>query len=1797
MERKKRQDSGLRRIFERSLQDLKTDVHNELDSSANLDSSPPKNQSSPKQSNSTNQAADTSSGPSQEKCTTPDKDKLIQTSLDDLNPSPQTVKDKGACVDLGEDLKVVDGLKESIVDPKKFVDCKNKIEIKNDLTKRTEKENVNIKARSDKPLGKTVPQKCEKKENDKNEDRERRSSPKSNQQELKSRLSQETSGREAVNSRRHLSSKETGSKSKRKESEKRSASNRDKDRRKERRRSRDNKKRLERFSEEKEDLKSTKVVEVPGLSDPKCGNFKGRNERKGFGTPASIGEDWMPELLNIPLLDSTKIILEQETLPGGHQNNELSKGDQIQIGKTESNEDLHKTVSISVKTNNRKLEENEVSNDLTGTYRNDSDSANHVEELWECQDIAVHFREIYPDKIKKIDVKISDISLATIDEESQSSLKELCEDKNSQVSHIHEMKTSLCDDDGMEKVENELMNDQNDDFAINRGELSGTQSEERVPPNHCSENKNEIDSVSVDECVVNHGARNTSYPDCCKEKAPDKCDEKLIEDNFVEESILAAGDCVSVRAKPNSSDLLEDWGSDDTMAQSDAYHLLLKDKIVALESRMSTIQSFGPRGQMRGSRSRGKHRRSNSPFQSYLKTIHFGDGTKVEQSDSPEKRDVISADFTENDLNDNCTISLRGEEQEETFCMDSSVPKNEEHPPQQESQISLNTFSTGNWPRHPPGFFTNPPSCSIVSSLMSSSQPWFGERVPNDRKVKSSSEKVNEKNADYSLEKYQYSLCDDNGKGSLTNQTKLALDEDKAGEEITGEENWEDSLYDEKELELLMAKSKIMDSSAVVPSNWVSDACDGVHDDSGLEQCVPDDKEAPTSSMESLSIQLPSSSWCNSQNTLSEIPTISEYENSVKGEESDLQCEDSLEDGIQKDNYHVPAVLDENDEKSIRRDQSKRQKLDDALEEMDKRNVVSASRGSSRNGLRCQCPSECVQFWMWRSCLCQMPYLYKIQSEADGSPTGDLISNQQYVYPADQNNNAPSDDNLKGDISDDVLKKWKLTGFLKKSPARKSQKKDEIKSPDFSGMVFKENCSGIKDFAKESPDIGSTDHEKGIKASQYRVCGPPGDSSWDLDRKQHISIDNEQQESSYDIDDSEALELADGDSGDEFLIEAVNSQTSEEANNILDPNMRQGANRNLHNQQQHPDMYPTAQSMDCLNYPPNYVPYSPHQTAGYPGAAVSLGRGYPGLYPDPYYPYPPLYMNGGYSRQPFVDGQMYPEHLGYYSPMYYPYYMMVSGWREMTMQYRESQSGSFPRFQHPSTRCVYESQDHPAGRSRKESEKSNKDAVHGDMEDQDWHRQNTHDRHPCSTKTMEDTNDSTTAVFAEESAKKNNGKYLPPHKRIKCAYDNSVEGESRTGSRFNNLHSHVYRKSHSHLHHYAVENQGSGNVDKGGPMDNLKSASSEQWQHHSSSQNPSGDQSSVLQGLHPSRETVLRSPQKTAQATRVLEREPSGCNLLIAPSSTESTPTSSLPRCGRFYQQQDREFDPVPVDWKTAFQERCRDYGVGYIDSHCHIDFLFNRIDFRGKWSDFQAQNAETFPPSYHGCVAVFCNPNSFKSEGLWKSLSKENNVWLAFGCHPKNARDFGRWCEEGLRRCLRNERVVALGEIGLDYSGMFIETKELQKTVFKKQIGMALEMKKPLVIHCRDAEQDCLDILKQMVPRDYKIHCHCFTGDFKSAKLWLDHFPNLYIGLTPLVTFRTATGARDVAKFISLRRLLLESDAPYFVPKTIPKEAMNFSHPGLCVTVAEEVARLKNIPVRTVLEACIENTKDMYGI
>ncbi|XP_053377570.1 uncharacterized protein LOC123528711 isoform X2 [Mercenaria mercenaria] len=317
------------------------------------------------------------------------------------------------------------------------------------------------------------------------------------------------------------------------------------------------------------------------------------------------------------------------------------------------------------------------------------------------------------------------------------------------------------------------------------------------------------------------------------------------------------------------------------------------------------------------------------------------------------------------------------------------------------------------------------------------------------------------------------------------------------------------------------------------------------------------------------------------------------------------------------------------------------------------------------------------------------------------------------------------------------------------------------------------------------------------------------------------------------------------------------------------------------------------------------------------------------------------------------------------------------------------------------------------------------------------------------------------------------------------------------------------------------------------------------------------------------------------------------------PESPTSRYLFSPGQASGFYSpsETDSEATSIRSDWKTNFK-LFHNFGVEYIDTHCHLDFLFSREGFKGSFKAYMDKHLETFPDMFKGCVAVFCNPNTFTpSGGLWLDVAKEPNVWIAMGCHPKMATDFTAAAELGLKKCLRHSKCIALGEIGLDYSGTFYQHAEVQKQVFRRQLKMALDLEKVLVIHCRQAESDCLEIMKEMVPRNWKIHCHCFTNEYKNAKLWIDAFPNLFIGVTPLVTYRTAKPTHDLARNIPINKLLLETDAPYFVPRCIPKEDLPLSNPGLAVTVAKEIAQYQELTVAAVLRQCRLNTKFMYGI
>ncbi|KAL1471676.1 hypothetical protein MTO96_039796 [Rhipicephalus appendiculatus] len=253
---------------------------------------------------------------------------------------------------------------------------------------------------------------------------------------------------------------------------------------------------------------------------------------------------------------------------------------------------------------------------------------------------------------------------------------------------------------------------------------------------------------------------------------------------------------------------------------------------------------------------------------------------------------------------------------------------------------------------------------------------------------------------------------------------------------------------------------------------------------------------------------------------------------------------------------------------------------------------------------------------------------------------------------------------------------------------------------------------------------------------------------------------------------------------------------------------------------------------------------------------------------------------------------------------------------------------------------------------------------------------------------------------------------------------------------------------------------------------------------------------------------------------------------------------------------------------------------AGLIDTHCHLDFVFTKTGHAKSFTHFRLAHRNTFPYCYEGCVANFSEPETFEQRRLWRSVLSDEGVWGAFGCHPRRARDYTDDVERYLVRALNDRSVVALGEIGLDYSmsGNDAEPdwerfKKTQEAVFRRQLALARRRRLPLVIHSRDATADTIRILKEMIPADQPIHLHCFKGNWDEAKCWLDTFPR-----------------------IPLDRLLLETDAPFFLPKR-ELGRLACSHPGMVIHVATKMAAIREISVDDVISAVRENTRRVYGI
>ncbi|MDE3840522.1 hydrolase TatD [Bacillus methanolicus] len=199
--------------------------------------------------------------------------------------------------------------------------------------------------------------------------------------------------------------------------------------------------------------------------------------------------------------------------------------------------------------------------------------------------------------------------------------------------------------------------------------------------------------------------------------------------------------------------------------------------------------------------------------------------------------------------------------------------------------------------------------------------------------------------------------------------------------------------------------------------------------------------------------------------------------------------------------------------------------------------------------------------------------------------------------------------------------------------------------------------------------------------------------------------------------------------------------------------------------------------------------------------------------------------------------------------------------------------------------------------------------------------------------------------------------------------------------------------------------------------------------------------------------------------------------------------------------------------------------------------------------------------------------------------------IYACVGWHPVDAIDMTEkdllWLEE----LASHPKVVALGEMGLDYY-WDKSPKEIQKEVFRKQIRLAKKVKLPIVIHNREATADIVEILKEEGAREVGGIMHCFIGSVEIARECMEM--NFYISLAGPVTFKNAKMPKEVAEAIPLDRLLIETDCPYLTPHPFRGKR---NEPAYVKLVAEQIAEIKGLTVEDVAKATTENAKKLFGI
>ena len=251
------------------------------------------------------------------------------------------------------------------------------------------------------------------------------------------------------------------------------------------------------------------------------------------------------------------------------------------------------------------------------------------------------------------------------------------------------------------------------------------------------------------------------------------------------------------------------------------------------------------------------------------------------------------------------------------------------------------------------------------------------------------------------------------------------------------------------------------------------------------------------------------------------------------------------------------------------------------------------------------------------------------------------------------------------------------------------------------------------------------------------------------------------------------------------------------------------------------------------------------------------------------------------------------------------------------------------------------------------------------------------------------------------------------------------------------------------------------------------------------------------------------------------------------------------------------------------------------IDSHCHLDHepLFDDLE------NILKRSKEV------GIEKLLTICTTFESFVKIKQLVKKDDIIFGtYGIHPHEAKNDKVTKKLIIDEINANEKIIGIGETGLDFYYNFSDKKDQIKS-FEEHIKASIELKIPLIIHSRNAEDEMLEIFNEYKKHDLKILMHCFTGSKKFAESLLDL--NAYFSASGIITFKNSTDLQETFKSIPLEKTLIETDSPYLAP--VPNRGKK-NEPSFVKFTAEKLAEIKNIPISELVKCTTSNFNKLFN-